>query len=353
MLHGWRSPRPAPLRRVVSPIRMPAVLAAALLAGSAAAAQSTSTLSSLPADPAGTLSPGLREGPHDVVVNGVRLWYRVAGTAPADAPPVVFLHGGPGQGSQSFAALAGPRLEPSLRMVYFDQRGSGRSERPWNGAYSIDLLVEDVEGLRLALGVPAIAIVAQSFGAVVALEYAARYPRHVSRLVIAAGLSDTPASLRGQCARLAQDDPPAHARAVAAGGEAGCNPFAAYEGAAQGEFVARNMFPDPAVRTRLEQADTAGGLRNTGELGGAIFSQGLLGWRFAAHDRLTMPVLVIAGARDFQIGLEPQRDLARGLPDAELLVYEDAGHFMYLDQPDRFARDVAAFLNAGRAPPSR
>ncbi|HEX6909256.1 MAG TPA: alpha/beta hydrolase [Longimicrobium sp.] len=345
MLHGCRSPRRTRIRRILAP-----AAASALLAGCAAAGPA-STASASPAVPAVTLPPGLREGPHDVVINGVRLWYRVAGTAPADAPPVVFLHGGPGQGSQSFAALAGPRLEPSLRMVYLDQRGSGRSERPWNGAYSVDLLVEDVEGLRRALGVPRIAIIAQSFGGVVALEYAAKYPQQVSRMVIAAGLSDTPASLAAQCALLARTDPPAHARAVAAGGAGGCNPFQAYDGPEQGEFVARNMFPDSAVRRRLEAADTAGGLRNTGELGGAVFSQGLMQWRFGAHARLTMPVLVIAGERDLQIGLEPQRDLARRLPNAELLVYEDAGHFMYLDQPGRFARDVAAFL--GRAASGR
>lgn len=347
MIPGLRAdslPRLHPLRAAAW--RRAAACAACTLTLGCRAAGPAPSAGALPPAEAGALPPGLREGPHDVVVNGVRLWYRVAGTAPADAPPVVFLHGGPGQGSQSFAALAGPRLEPALRMVYLDQRGSGRSERPWNGAYSIDLLVEDLEGVRRGLGVPRMALLAQSFGAVVALEYAARYPAHVSRMVIAAGLSDTPASLRGQCARLAELDPPAHARAVAAGGDAGCNPFAAYEGAAQGEFVARNMFPDAAVRAALERADTAGGLRNKGELGGAIFSQGLLGWRFAGHDRLAMPVLVIAGERDYQINLEPQRDLARRLPDAELLVYEDAGHFMFLDRPDRFARDVIAFFSA-------
>ncbi|HEU0301003.1 MAG TPA: alpha/beta hydrolase [Longimicrobium sp.] len=306
-----------------------------------------------PSAVADSLPPGLREGAHEVVIDGVRLWYRVAGRAPADAPPVVFLHGGPGQGSQSFAALVGPSLEPHLRMVYFDQRGSGRSERPWNQAYSIPILVEDIEGLRRALGVPRIAIIAQSFGGVLGLEYAARYPQHVSRMVIAAGLSDAPASMRGMCALLAESDPAAHTRAVAAGGEAGCNPFAAYEGPEMGEFVARNMFPDPAVREALERADTAGGLRNTGELGGAIFSQGLLSWSFARHHRLTMPVLVIAGERDFQIGLDPQRDLARRLPDARLLVYEGAGHFMYLDRPDRFVRDVTAFFGAAGERPAR
>ncbi|HYR08107.1 MAG TPA: alpha/beta hydrolase, partial [Longimicrobium sp.] len=296
-------------------------------------------------------SAGLREGPHEVVVNGARLWYRVAGTAPADAPPVVFLHGGPGQGSQGFAALVGPRLEPHLRMVYLDQRGSGRSERPWNGAYSVDLLVEDLEGVRRALGVPRIAIIAQSFGSVLGLEYAARYPQHVSRMVIAAGLSDAPGSIRAQCERLGQVHPEAYARVMEAARREGsnvCNVFEALPDSARGEFFQANMYPVASTRGLVEQADTAGGLRNTGELGGAIFSQGLLAWSFARHERLTMPVLVIAGEHDHQIGLQPQRELANRLPDAELRVYEGAGHFMYVDQPARFVRDVTAFFNADR-----
>ena len=87
----------------------------------------------------------LAPGVHQRVVNDVRLWYRVAGRG--DGIPVVFLHGGPGQGSQSFAALAGPAMERSHRMVYLDQRGCGRSERPWDGAYSLDALLEDLEAL--------------------------------------------------------------------------------------------------------------------------------------------------------------------------------------------------------------
>lgn len=344
MLHPSRSPSlPRPLRRAW---RLAALAAApALLGGCASAASSSAGPAPAVAD---ALPPGLRDGPHEIVVNGVRLWYRVAGTADADAPPVVFLHGGPGQGSQGFAALAGPRLEPSLRMVYLDQRGSGRSERPWNHAYSIDLLVEDLEALRRELGVPRIGIISQSFGAVVALEYAAKYPRHVSRMVVAAGLSDAPGSVRAQCGRLARVHPGEHARLVAgqADRSAPCNVFQALEDSARGAFFRDNMFPDPAVAARVEHADTAGGLRNTGELGNAVFSQGLLEWSFRGHDRLAMAVLVIAGEHDYQIGLEPQRDLARRLPDAELRVYEGAGHFMYVDQPERFAREVTAFFSA-------
>ena len=85
----------------------------------------------------------LKSGAHDVVINGVRLWYRVAGEEAG--APAVFLHGGPGQGSQTFARFAGPELERSQRMIYLDQRGSGRSEKHWKKEYSIALLVDDLE----------------------------------------------------------------------------------------------------------------------------------------------------------------------------------------------------------------
>src|SRR3989454_1681595 len=135
---------------------------------------------------------GLRDGPHQVVINNVRLWYRVSGRPAAGVPPVVFLHGGPGQGSYHFAALVGPYLERSLRMVYLDQRGSGKSERPWTGEYSMATLVEDIEGLRRELGVPQIALIGHSFGGTLALEYAATYPAHVARVGIVAGGGGSP-----------------------------------------------------------------------------------------------------------------------------------------------------------------
>ena len=296
----------------------------------------------------GPAAEGLATGEHQVVVNGVRLWYRVAGHDAPGTAPVVFLHGGPGQGSQSFAALAGPELEPRLRMVYYDQRGSGRSERPWDGAYSLDLLVEDIEGLRRALGVERMNLIGQSFGAVPALEYAARYPEHVQRMVIAAGLSDTQATMRAGCERLAQVHPDAYARSMEearAQGSDVCNLFGAIADDEQRRiFFEQNMFPIAESGRLITLHDSAGGLRNTGELGGALFQQGLLSWRFDEHERLTMPVLVIAGALDYQIGLAPQRALAESLPNAELLIYEGAGHCMYVDQPERFARDVSSFF---------
>lgn len=285
-------------------------------------------------------SDPLSTGVHNEVINGIRLWYRVAG--PAKGPPVVFLHGGPGQGSQTFSRFAGPALERTNRMVYLDQRGSGRSEKHWRKEYSLALMVDDLEQLRRKWGADRIAIVGHSFGTVLGLEYAATYPQHVSHLVLSGTVVDFPAVLDLACDRLKKVDAATYAKAVARlpkGSPRRCHVFAAPR-----SFIDGNMYPDPAIRKLVDETDASDGMKNTGEIFGALAEQGLLEYRFSRADRLTMPVLAIAGSRDYQAAVEPIRQFVRRLPRASLLEYDGAGHFMYVEQPQRFARDVSSFL---------
>jgi proline iminopeptidase len=319
--------------------RWSGALAAALALGAPANAQE------LPA--------GLRPGEHTVTVNGARVWYRVAGRAPAGAPPVVFIPGGPGGNSYDFAAVPGPRLERALRMVYFDPRGTGRSERPAGGDYAMSTLVNDVEALRKALGVPRIALIGHSFGATVALEYAAKYTERVSRLVYVDGLWDAPGQCRFRRERLIREYPALRERVLAdtlaADGtrRGDCElEFRVLAGPEREAFNDRGLFRDSAARMRHDSINRASGLRNTGEMSRALFRAGLLSYRFAHAARLTMPVRVIVGRFDGQGGMEPQRELARLLPDARFVELAESGHFPYLDEPERFAREVIAFLTA-------
>ena len=295
------------------------------------------------ARPTGTLARGV----HNEVINGVRLWYRVAGRA--TGTPVVFVHGGPGEGSQSFATIAGSFLEPTVRLIYLDQRGSGRSERPWDDAYSIALLVDDLEQLRRRWGVPKLDLVGHSAGTIIEMEYAAKYPSHVRRMVLAASGPDLGAAFDLMCERVRQSDPQAYERAKAAlerGSRRSCNMWGKGVFAAGGmqAFVDHNMFPDPKTKKLVKDADDANGLRNTGELSSALIRQGLLDYRFAHPEKLTMPVLVIAGSRDLQASLEPQRAFVAKLPNGRLSEWHGAGHFMWAEDPRRFAKEVAIFL---------
>ncbi|HEU4820034.1 MAG TPA: alpha/beta fold hydrolase [Qipengyuania sp.] len=275
----------------------------------------------------------------------VKQWYRVAGKA--EGISVIILHGGPGQGSMVFEQGVGAQLEKVARVVYYDQRGAGRSERPKDHAlYSIPILIEDIEALRRTLGGERIVLLGHSFGTLLALEYAAKYPQHTAGLVLAGAAFDFPALIDAMCDNLARAKPDAFARATAAAGPDGrCNPFAGIpDDAERKAWTEANMFPDPFTARKVETWDSVNGLANTGELGGAIFAQGLLSYRFSGTDRLTMPVLLIDGAEDHQTALAPQQTLAAAIPRGEVRVYEGAGHFMFVEQPERFARDVAQFL---------
>lgn len=290
-------------------------------------------------------APGLVPGEHQRVLNGVRLYYRVAGEPSHSRAPVLFLHGGPGDNSYAFARLMGSRLEPLRRMVYLDQRGCGRSEQPWEGRYSLALLVEDVEALRQALGVERWVLLGHSLGGALALEYAARYPEHVAALVLVGALSDAPASL-AVWQRELEHRHPGRLEKVQAEGSHYARLMQALRGVDAPAFFRTLQFHGTEAWQQYQQVQEQSGLRNTGEVAQALFNGELPSWRFTAHARVQAATLVVGGSHDYAVGVETMRALAASLPRATFLEYESSGHFPYVEEADRFERDVAAFLSS-------
>lgn len=76
----------------------------------------------------------------------VKLFVKTAGIGTV----CIFLHGGPGAWSTSFEEMGGHNLEKKLKIVYFDQRGCGRSDTAAERSYSLDRMVDDIEDIRRA-----------------------------------------------------------------------------------------------------------------------------------------------------------------------------------------------------------
>jgi pimeloyl-ACP methyl ester carboxylesterase len=109
-----------------------------------------------------------------------RLYYRDIGAG----HPVIVLHGGP-DFDHSYLVPELDRLARSHRLIYFDQRGRGRSAegvRPED----VGLLseIEDVERLRRHLQLPSAAILGHSWGGLLAMEYALRHPDRTTHLIL-------------------------------------------------------------------------------------------------------------------------------------------------------------------------
>jgi len=96
----------------------------------------------------------------------------------------IYVHGGPGMWSDSFENLKGKNLESRLKMVYYDQRGSGRSFAATNNDYSVNRMVEDIEDVRKKLGSPKVYLMSHSFGGIIATSYAAKYGQNLKGLIL-------------------------------------------------------------------------------------------------------------------------------------------------------------------------
>lgn len=310
---------------------------------------------------------------HDAVINGVRLTYWSSRPIRHDDVPILFLHGGPGYSSYSFRMTAGRALDARYPMVYLDERGSGESERPWQGTYTLPTMVEDIEGLRRHLGVERLVVAGHSFGGTLALEYALSHPEHVDRLILIDAAVDLPGAMEAWVGTLHEAFPQAYAKALdtPAGKRLREVPpddtcalararlaFASTAASALPDpqaFHDRQQFHNPAAKAEQSRLDKQSGLRNTGEIGAALFGpeSDFICYQPRHPERLRIPTLLIVGAHDGAVGVAPQRALAAKLPDAKLVVLNDSAHFPYQEQPHAFLQAVEAFEEDSEAAVTR
>jgi pimeloyl-ACP methyl ester carboxylesterase len=209
-------------------------------------------------------------------------------------------------------------------------RGIGRSS-PAPLGLTTTRMARDLVELLDALEIRRARVFGQSLGALVALELGARAPEKVERLALASGLAcarDVPPSARLRLLRLL--------RCFALGEERALCCLVR-------RAVGDELFERDPERGRriLELAAAARVPRRTLSL------QALAALRHDVRPRLhriALPALVLAGARDHLIGIEPQRRLAGALPAARFRILQDAGHDLVLEQPAATAAELLAFF---------
>jgi proline iminopeptidase len=294
----------------------------------------------------------LSAGEHRIKINGIEHWVRVAGTDDG-RPPIVVLHGGPGGNSYLCEQTFGPRLERFATIVYFDQRGCGRSEEPADpAAYTMDHLVADIEGLRAALDVDRIVPLGQSFGGRFAAAYTMAHRDRVDRLILHASPITNPLRPNAWALQPAMVHPLLQPAARAElRRELATLPDQADRFAAAHEVLNR----DPAARARflchdpakapelLRILDTAEKLGTNDRMAPLLrpTAPDQLGDALAETD---VPTLVLVGLSDRSVGVDSSRDLAAQLPNGQLHLFTESAHFPEHEQPDEYAAVVRAFL---------
>ena len=319
-------------------------------------------------------TPGFR-GPYGEVVpgsiaeieyhrlGGVDQWVLIRGESVAN-PPLIMLHGGPGLSETGFFRHFNAPLEKCFTVVYWDQRGAGKSFDPKipRSSMTVEQFISDLDELVgvvcSRLGRTKVAIFGHSWGSALGVLYAARFPEKVAAYVGSGQIGDWAAGESATYAwALAEARRRGKRRAVKKLRAIGPPPHSA-----------KSLFTQ---RTWLSRLEGRMGVRAMWDLGRVVLGGpessifdlpgSWRGFRFSIGSMwaevtrlnlielapsLQMPVFFLLGRQDHWVPPEISEAYVDALtaPSKELIWFEKSGHEPFVDEPDEFNAAMAELV---------
>lgn len=276
-----------------------------------------------------------------VEAGGTRLFVSQRGDG---ALPLFVLHGGPGLDHTMFGHhLDG--LSDVCRLLFVDQRSQGRSDPAPAETWTLERMAADIEALAQSLELERYAVLGHSFGAFVALQHAVDFSGRPQASIISAGvpaahfLGDVEQNLATfEPEELRVQVTASWARELEAKTQDDCRSLMSD----QLPFHFRDP-RDPrieAIRAELEDAVFAPDVMRAAAAAeyGSIELQERL-------SSVSQPLLVLGGRHDRTCSVAGSEAIADGVPGAELVLFEDSGHMMFIEEEDAYTSAVRDFLS--------
>ena len=277
------------------------------------------------------------------VENG-ELYYRVIG----QGQPIIVLHGGP-DFDHTYLLPDMDRLSDSYRLIYYDQRGRGKSAGRAEDI-SIKSELEDLEALRKHFELDSMAVLGHSWGGTLAMLYALAHPDRVSHLILmntsVASHEDHVLGVLERQSRLAAHDnelTPLKSSAKFAAGDVETvskvyqiyfsATFSHRENQKRLDMSLRNFTDEGILRARAIED--------------RLYGETLLSSEFNLIPKLkglSNPTLLIHGDYDF-VPIETVTPIAEAIPGARMVVLKDCGHFSYIESPDEVRQAIDEFFD--------
>jgi len=281
-----------------------------------------------------------------IPVDGAELYCREIG----NGTPIIVLHGGP-DFDHSYLLPDLDRLAASYRLIYYDQRGHGKSAlhvRPEDVSLASDLA--DLDKIREYFHLKSVVLLGHSWGTVLALEYSVRHPDRVTHLIL---MNPGPASsadyndLRTDWLEHRADDMEKRKLIAATNTYKNADPDAV---TAYYRIHFKAAFARPAEYERfmslLSASFTREGILKARAIESRLMSET---WSLPGYDLLPklkglkIPSLVITGDHEF-IPVSTAEHIAGAIPNSRLVTLKNCGHFSYMECPAPVRENIDALL---------
>lgn len=286
-------------------------------------------------------------------INGTRIYFDVEGVGSvADGPimrqkPVCFvLHGGPGSDHTGYKPYLTP-LSEYMQFVYIDNRGSGFSDEGPQSSYTLENNVADVEALREYLGLEKFVIMGRPYGGIVAQSYAVKYPERLSGLIL---LVTTPSyrfieGAKKVIAAKGTEEQQAVVAKIFSGTLSSNEELMSGSHAMDPLYMYSYKQPTEEEMVLIEEAmkrpkHCYQALNEAFRESGFIYTYDVT----AQLHRITAPTLIIGGRHDWITSAEESIEIAKGIPENELHIFEQSSHDIMIDEYDLFLETVTSFV---------
>ncbi len=257
-----------------------------------------------------------------------------------ERPPAFIIHGGPGGDHSGFKPGFTPLAE-RLQLVYFDHRGQGRSARGDAAKYTLDENVEDMEALRLHLGLGPIVSIGTSYGGMVAMAHAARHPASVSHLILI--VTAAHAGFNSRARQIVAERGTAEQKSVCDqlwAGELDTVEKLRHYYDVMGPLYARNFDPVSAKLGRDRGILSPEAINRAFAPGGFLQSYDLR----PELPRITAPTLILAGRHDWICPPEFSEEIHRLIPGSDFRIFEESSHAIRGDEPRALIDAILGFV---------
>lgn len=294
-----------------------------------------------------TMHP-VREG--TIPFRGYQTWYRVVGEGEEPGKlPLLLLHGGPGAAHDYLESLEA-MADTGRRVIFYDQLGCARSSIPESKPemWTVELYIDEINTLRDALGLDRIHLLGQSWGGMLAMEYALTQPPGLESMTVAS----SPASMVQwveEANRLREELPPDVQQTLLRHEAAGTTNSPEYEEAMMA-FYRRHVcrvdpMPEYVQRTFASIAKnpevyyTMNGPSEFHVVGT------LKEWNIIPRlGEIRVPTLVTSGRFDEATPLIAET-VRSGIPGAEGVIFAESSHMPHAEEPERYMRVLDEFLS--------
>jgi len=272
--------------------------------------------------------------------------------------PLMIVHGGPGASHDYFLPYLLPLMR-SNRLVFIDERGSGRSSKMEDPKqYTVANMVEDIEAVRQALNLGKMSLLGHSFGGVLVQAYAFKYQQNLSHLILGSTFSSTVEINQALAAMKAAMTPQDRERVNALEGAGLFGKGEVWEHGRYPEEYAKLAWgkgyfpyvyqdrPDPNYDPLVSNTGTAWDVYREmwGSDGELVIDGNLKEVEYVERlPQIKVPTLIIVGDHD-ESDPKMSKEMHEKIAGSQLVILPNSGHMTFVDQPEQFLKAVREFI---------